>query len=146
VALIRSEPKARKLANAIISDIRLYNAKTIEKGDGLAEELAEGRALFVSRVSPELSHLYDEAAQQLVPVPKGIRAEHSARPQLTSQPEPCAHPLPASLFGMDEPMNAPTRRAQQEAFGGKGGGVALLIAVGLVLVSLVLGWVLLPPR
>ena len=67
--LIDTPEAARRLARAIVSDIRIYNepklAEGIEKDtllDLLADELEEGRALFMGRVSPELhAPWYDHA-------------------------------------------------------------------------------------
>jgi uncharacterized hydantoinase/oxoprolinase family protein len=61
MALIETEEAARRLARAIASDLSLYNEEKIVKGiqndnlfDGIAEEIEEGRALFKSRVAPDL--------------------------------------------------------------------------------------------
>ena len=66
MALIETEEAARRLARAIASDLSLYNEEKILEGIQqdtlfavLAEELEEGRALFKSRVSPELFALPD---------------------------------------------------------------------------------------
>jgi len=78
--LIENEDAARRLARAIASDLSLYNAEKIEKGianDKLFEEVAgdieEGRALFNSRVSPELypKNFYDRAIVDLLIRGKG---------------------------------------------------------------------------
>jgi hypothetical protein len=69
MALINSPEAAGRLARAIVSDIRIYNAVKIAEGiekdtllDLLAEELEEGRALFMSRVHPDLhTPFYDRA-------------------------------------------------------------------------------------
>ena len=67
---IDNEPRAQSLARAIASDIQLYNKAKIEEGlqndtffDLLAEEIAEGRDLFRSRVTPEIfrRNFYDRA-------------------------------------------------------------------------------------
>ena len=72
---IENDDAARRLAHAIASDIALYYDETIRAaattGDPLGAieaELAEGRALFESRVSPELTRLglFEEAIQQIV--------------------------------------------------------------------------------
>ena len=59
--LIETEEAARRLARAIASDLSLYNEEKITQGitednlfEVLAEEIEEGRALYKSRVSPEL--------------------------------------------------------------------------------------------
>jgi hypothetical protein len=61
MALIETKEAARRLARAIASDLSLYNEEKIVEGitndnlfELLKEELEEGRALFESRVTPEL--------------------------------------------------------------------------------------------
>ena len=61
MALIETQEAARRLARAIASDLSLYNEDKVVEGitndnlfDVFAEELEEGRALFKSRVTPEL--------------------------------------------------------------------------------------------
>jgi hypothetical protein len=70
MALIETEEAARRLARAIASDLSLYNEEKIVKGiqednlfDAIAEEIEEGRALFKSRVAPDLYSrgFYDRA-------------------------------------------------------------------------------------
>lgn len=67
---IDNEPRAQSLARAIASDIKLYNNAKIEEGlqndtffELLAEEIAEGRDLFRSRVTPEIfrKNFFDRA-------------------------------------------------------------------------------------
>lgn len=80
MALIETEEAARRLARAIASDLSLYNEEKIVEGiqkDSLftviAEELEEGRALFKSRVSPELfaKNFYDRAIIDILVRSKG---------------------------------------------------------------------------
>lgn len=68
--IINEPDHARRLARAIVSDIALYNPEKVERGiredsifDLLAQEIAEGREHFVSRVTPELaaSNIFDLA-------------------------------------------------------------------------------------
>jgi hypothetical protein len=68
--LIDTEEAARRLARAIASDLSLYNEEKIIRGiesdtlfEELSEEIEEGRALYKSRVSPNLyqKNLYDRA-------------------------------------------------------------------------------------
>jgi hypothetical protein len=68
--LIDTEEAARRLARAIASDLSLYNEEKIIRGiesdrlfEELSEEIEEGRALYKSRVSPNLyqRNLYDRA-------------------------------------------------------------------------------------
>jgi hypothetical protein len=70
MALIETEEAARRLARAIASDLSLYNEDKVVEGitndslyEVMAEELEEGRALFQSRVTPELyaKNFYDRA-------------------------------------------------------------------------------------
>lgn len=68
--LIETEEAARRLARAIASDLSLYNEEKIIRGiesdtlfEVLDEEIAEGQALYNSRVSPDLyaRKLYERA-------------------------------------------------------------------------------------
>jgi hypothetical protein len=73
--------KAIRLARAIASDISLYNEEKVVRGiendnlfDVLAEEIEEGRALYKSRVSPELyggSNYFDRALVDIILRSKG---------------------------------------------------------------------------
>jgi hypothetical protein len=78
--LIETEEAARRLARAIASDVSLYNEEKIVRGienDSLfvelGEEIEEGRALYKSRVSPELYHrnFYDRALVDILIKSKG---------------------------------------------------------------------------
>lgn len=80
MALIETEEAARRLARAIASDLSLYNEEKIVEGvtgdnlfDALAEEIEEGRALFKSRVAPELyaKNFYDRAIIDILVRSKG---------------------------------------------------------------------------
>jgi hypothetical protein len=80
MALIETEEAARRLARAIASDLSLYNEEKIMEGiqndnlfDTLSEELEEGRALFKSRVSPDLfaKNFYDRAVIDILVRAKG---------------------------------------------------------------------------
>jgi hypothetical protein len=80
MALIEIEEAARRLARAIASDLSLYNAEKIEKGvtndnlfDEVAADIEEGRALYNSRVSPDLygKNFYDRAIIDLLIRGKG---------------------------------------------------------------------------
>jgi hypothetical protein len=68
--LIETEEAARRLARAIASDLSLYNEEKIVRGiehdnlfKELTEEVEEGRALYKSRVAPQLyqRNFYDRA-------------------------------------------------------------------------------------
>lgn len=78
--LIETEEAARRLARAIASDLSLYNEEKIVQGilnddlfSVLAEEIEEGRALYKSRVSPELyqKNFYDRALVDILVKSKG---------------------------------------------------------------------------
>lgn len=80
MALIETKEAARRLARAIASDLSLYNEEKIVEGvtndnlfDVLTEELEEGRALFKSRVTPELfkDNYYDRAIIDILVRSKG---------------------------------------------------------------------------
>ena len=70
MALIDKPERARQLARAIASDLTLYHEKEIVDGieqdtlfDVMNEHIEEGRALFRSRVTPEIYalNIYDRA-------------------------------------------------------------------------------------
>jgi hypothetical protein len=78
--LIETEEAARRLARAIASDLSLYNEEKIVQGiqkDDLfgviAEEIEEGRALYKSRVAPDLyqKNFYDRAIVDILVKSKG---------------------------------------------------------------------------
>ena len=70
MALIDRPERARQLARAIASDLSLYHEKKLIEGiekdtlfDVMRDEINEGRALYKSRVTPEIFQLghYDRA-------------------------------------------------------------------------------------
>jgi hypothetical protein len=78
--LIETEEAARRLARAIASDLSLYNEEKIVQGiqsddlfTTLSEEIEEGRALYKSRVSPDLyqKNFYDRALVDILVKSKG---------------------------------------------------------------------------
>ncbi len=78
--LIETEEAARRLARAIASDLSLYNEEKIVQGiqnddlfTALSEEVEEGRALYKSRVSPDLyqKNFYDRALVDILVKSKG---------------------------------------------------------------------------
>ncbi len=80
MALIETQEAARRLARAIASDLSLYNEEKIVEGiqndnlfSVLADEIEEGRALFKSRVAPELyaRNFYDRAIIDILVRSKG---------------------------------------------------------------------------
>ncbi|WP_437542982.1 hypothetical protein WME95_32790 [Sorangium sp. So ce327] len=78
--LIETEEAARRLARAIASDLSLYNEEKIVQGiqqddlfTVLSEEIEEGRALYKSRVAPDLyqKNFYDRALVDILIKSKG---------------------------------------------------------------------------
>jgi hypothetical protein len=67
-----SDPEqARRLARSIANDVAAYNEKKLhtvgpggDPSEVLADELKEGRALFLNRVEAELLPLYDEVVRE----------------------------------------------------------------------------------
>lgn len=85
MALIDAPEAARRLARAIASDLSLYNEEKITTGiendtlfEVIDEEIQEGRALYKSRVSPELyaQSFYERALVDILVRAKGhIKSE-----------------------------------------------------------------------
>lgn len=50
-----------RLANALISDLTLYNQHKLESGADLTSEVEEGRTLFRARVDSAEHHVYEDA-------------------------------------------------------------------------------------
>ena len=80
MALIDKPERARQLARAIASDLTLYHEKKIVEGierdtlfDVMRDEIEEGRALFKSRVTPEIYALghYERALVDVMLKSKG---------------------------------------------------------------------------
>ena len=80
MALIDKPERARQLARAIASDLTLYHEKRIIEAiehdslfDVMADEIEEGRALFKSRVTPEIFalNIYDRAIIDVMVKSKG---------------------------------------------------------------------------
>ncbi len=80
MALIDKPERARQLARVIASDLSLYHEKKIVDGverdtlfEVLRDEIEEGRALYKSRVTPEIYGLglYDRALVDMLLKPRG---------------------------------------------------------------------------
>jgi len=78
--VIDKPERARQLARAIASDLTLYNEAKLVEGiqkdslfDLLKDEIQEGRALFRSRVTPEIFalNLFDRALVDVMLKSKG---------------------------------------------------------------------------
>ena len=79
-SLIDNPQRARQLARAIASDLTLYHEAKILDGitndslfDVMKDEISEGRALFKSRVTPEIfgQNIYDRAIVDVLIKSKG---------------------------------------------------------------------------
>lgn len=79
-SLIDKPKRARQLARAIASDLTLYHEAKILDGiandtlfDVLQDEIEEGRALFKSRVTPEIltENIYERALVDVLVKSKG---------------------------------------------------------------------------
>jgi hypothetical protein len=79
-SLIDNPQRARQLARAIASDLTLYHEAKILEGittdtlfDVMKDEIEEGRALFKSRVTPEIfgQNIYDRAIVDVLIKSKG---------------------------------------------------------------------------
>ena len=80
MAHITTDEAARRLARTIASDLSLYNEAKIVEGitndnlfEVLSEEIEEGRALFKSRVTPDLyaKNFFDRAIIDVLVRSKG---------------------------------------------------------------------------
>jgi hypothetical protein len=78
--LIDNPQRARQLARAIASDLTLYHEAKILEGitndtlfDVMKDEIEEGRALFKSRVTPDIygQNIYDRAIVDVLIKSKG---------------------------------------------------------------------------
>jgi hypothetical protein len=69
--LIDKEDSALRLARAIANDVKLYNQERLSRAADpwteLADELAEGRRLYESRVSPQFHGLLETALVEIMP-------------------------------------------------------------------------------
>lgn len=79
MALIDKPERARQLARAIASDLSLYHESKILEGlakdtlfEVMRDDIEEGRALYKSRVTPEIynMNLYDRALVDVMLKPK----------------------------------------------------------------------------
>src|SRR5688572_3491372 len=74
MALIEDEGGARRLARAICSDIQVYNKAVIDAAGGpgegalaaVADQVAQGRAHYTTRVVKAFLGLYEEVVGELI--------------------------------------------------------------------------------
>lgn len=75
--MVDDEDKARRLAKAICADVMLYNAAVKEaplneRAGLISGPISEGRALYLSRVSPRLAGLFEAEVAASVADPLGV--------------------------------------------------------------------------
>jgi hypothetical protein len=115
--MIDDEQKARRLARAIVSDLRLYNKDRIASGADLTSEIEEGRQLFKSRVSGAFHAVFESEAQALRPS------------SAVARPLPPA--TPAAMFDLSAPPTPPASNAPWIVIG----------SVALAAVAVALWWI-----
>lgn len=110
--MIDDTEKAKRLASAIASDLKLYSREKIAAGEDVSAEIAEARELFNSRVSPELRGLLDEAIAPVLgrPAESKAPAPYSgvAKDPFGTPPSPgTQYALPPGLFQDVQQESAP---------------------------------------
>lgn len=122
-AVIDDEDKAQRLARAICADVMLYNgaakdAPRDQRRALIAAPVQEGRALFASRASPRLAHVFEEAVAELVSGPLGIEA-------------------PGAGARVASPARAPTSIDPPSPEGSSSNKLVIVVAVLLVIAAAV---------
>ena len=86
--MIDDEAAARRLANAILADLALYNDARIRSATNvriaLAREIGEARDLFHAKVTPELHAIFESALDTRL---GGAFASFGARPVAPEEPD-----------------------------------------------------------
>jgi hypothetical protein len=78
--VIIDDDRATRLARAILADIQLYNAEAIgQASPAVNEAIAEGRALFRSRVDPSLHSVFETALAASSLAAWGAPIDHTYR-------------------------------------------------------------------
>ncbi len=128
-ATIDDEAKARRLARAIASDIRLYHEEELKTGADLSEPMREARELFESRVVPALHPLFDVelAGMGITRVPPPSRA--------------VAVPTSASAVVAREAPPRPRPTLDSSPVPSPGLGVGGLLAIAIILAAVAGGLV-----
>jgi hypothetical protein len=160
MAKISNEADARRLARVIAADIKLYHEDAIREGADLSSEVAEGRALFESRVIDPLYGLFDEALAAIAPDVRfgsrgaaaggvGSKARSTgngvAAGAVAAAPRAEAAPNRFGSFYADgsDPAAAQPKLARAPDESSSGGGRSRLVLVLIVLVvTAILGWLL----
>ncbi|MFO0696014.1 MAG: hypothetical protein U0230_20795 [Polyangiales bacterium] len=131
--MIDDEDKARRLARALASDIRLYHEEELRTGTDLSGPMTEARELFESRVVPALHPLFDVelAGMGITRIPPPARtapvastaapaASAAAPAQAPPRPRPTLDTAPAPSTGL---------------------GVGALLAIAIILAAVAGGMV-----
>jgi hypothetical protein len=132
LARIATQEAATRLARALASDIRLYRAEELNRGEDLSEAVAEARELYRSRVDPSLQPVFentmaeaglvrpsgDESAAGRAPAHAAVSSAGTLAPLETQRPQ---EPLPKGLF-----------QGQASETRSQGATVPILIAILLV--------------
>ncbi|MEI8255042.1 MAG: hypothetical protein WCJ30_05155 [Deltaproteobacteria bacterium] len=95
--IIDDEQQALRLAHAILSDIALYNEEAIATApsvrDAIAEQIAEGRALYLSRVAQTLEGVFDRSLEAWL---EKMRPDAAASPPSAPDARTTAPTAPAT--------------------------------------------------
>ena len=129
--LITDDRSARRLAQAIASDIELYNEEAVASGADLTREVAEGRALFEGRVSPSLHAVFDEELKARSP---GVR-------YASANPTADTGTVPESFFQDETDRGVPTMAVTTtpQTASAKAGAMLAALVVVAVIVYFLLG-------
>ncbi len=130
VRRIDSEAVARRLARAILADLRLYNEEKVRDGQDLSDEIDEGRQLFRERVEARFFDLFEVAIAELLPEVEGVVSSTAA---VTRDPRGERRGIPEGFF-REGPREREPRRPRSS--------LALLLALGLASLGLVAYWLL----
>ncbi|MCG5052175.1 MAG: hypothetical protein KA712_04375 [Myxococcales bacterium] len=95
--LIDKEEAARRLARVIVSDIKLYNANAIARGEDLTPRILEGFTMFKGRVTAELHGVFETVLRESgLEWKSGVHAmNRTSSPPAPREARPPASPLPA---------------------------------------------------
>ncbi len=118
MGVIESEEAAKRLARVIVSDIEIYNKDKFHTGADLTAAIEEGRALFRSRVAPELVPVFTSvledrrasrkktagktegsppAAEPAKAAPRAVEKIAAAEPIVRAAPAAVEAPAPAPV-------------------------------------------------
>jgi hypothetical protein len=121
MGVIESEEAARRLARVIVSDIEIYNREKFQAGADLTAAIEEGRALFRSRVAPELLPVFTSvledrrgASRKSAAAKRATAASAEPAPSdrsatAAAPPRRPAEPVSAVATPAPQPMPRPSR-------------------------------------